>query len=98
MGGSSGFIQVLGHGNAIGSWKLAPPGKVNQPGTGDRRNGPGRNGITLIAEGRGHAATGRTGGSSEIFLALPVPERGRCRAEHTGPPAGSRIPGFRGGD
>ena len=40
------------------------------PGTADRRNGPGRNGISLKAEVKGHATTGLAGPSSEIFWTL----------------------------
>jgi hypothetical protein len=46
MGGSSGFIQVLGHGNAIGSWKLTLPAKGKPTGNWRWRERPTRNGAS----------------------------------------------------
>jgi ABC-type lipopolysaccharide export system ATPase subunit len=90
-----GFIGSNGAGkNRIGSWKLTLPAKGKPTGNWRWRERPPRNGASphTTLGARYHWPNG------SVKRNLSVPERGRCRAEHTGPPAGSRIPGFRGED
>ena len=81
----------------IGSWKLATPGKVNTPGTSNRRKGPAGDGTSPRAEVEGHATTGRAGASSETFGVLPDPAGGRRQTEQTSPETPAREEGDRGG-
>ena len=74
----------------IGSWKLATPGKVNTPGTSNRRKGPAGDGTSPRAEVEGHATTGRAGASSETFGVLPDPAGGRRQTEQTSPETPAR--------
>ena len=92
----SDTVRVL-PANRIGSWKLATPGKISTPGTGNCRKGPAGDGTSPHAEVERHATTGRAGGSSEIVGIVPGPAGGRRQTGQTSPETPAREEGDRGG-